>query len=169
MAKLTSYHFKGGQLFYAKTGASVPAKTSSNLTVDLAKKSVYKDGLKVGTLRQKTLSKKASATIERNIKRRPRVPAVDMDAVRGKVQGEPKGLGSGTAGIKVDFEEQGVINFGKAVDELIRMGRLEGGEGTALKGAYKVGSKATRTSLWDDVHAMFDEYGYSYETVGWTD
>ena len=58
MANFTSYHLKGGQLFYAKTGASVPDKYASNLTVDLAKKTVYKDGRKVGALRQKTIGKK---------------------------------------------------------------------------------------------------------------
>ena len=42
MAKSTSYHLKGGQLFYAKTGAAVPAKHAAKLTVDLAKKTVKK-------------------------------------------------------------------------------------------------------------------------------
>ena len=169
MAKFTSYHLKGGQLFYAKTGKAVPEKHASKLTVDLAKKTVYKDGRKVGSLRQKTIGKKATATIERNVKRRPRVPAVNMDAVRGKVQGGPKGLGSGTVEIKLDREAQGVINFGKAGDELTRLGRLDTGEAQAMKDVYKVGSNATRTALWDEVHSMFSEYGYTYETAGWTD
>lgn len=165
MAKFTSYHLKGGQLFYAKTGASVPEKRASTLTVDLAKKTVYKDGRKVGTLRQKTLSKKSSATIDRNLKRRPRVPAVDVDAIRSKL----KGLDSATAEIKVDLVAQEVINFNKAVDELTRLGRLQPGDVQAMKDVYKFGSKIVRTALWDEVHGMFDEYGYTYETVGWTD
>ena len=169
MAKFTSYHLKGGQLFYAKTGSSVPEKHASKLTVDLAKKTVYKDGRKVGSLRQKTVSKKATATIERNAKRRPRVPAVDMDAVRGKVQGRPKGLGSGGPEIKLDREVQGVINFGKAVDELTRLGALSTDDAQSMKNVYKVGSTEIRTALWDEVHSMFSEYGYQYETVGWTD
>ena len=168
MAKFTSYHLKGGQLFYAKTGKAVPEKRASNLTVDLVKKTVYKDGRKVGTLRQKTLSKKSSATIERNIKRRPRVPAVDMDAVREGGSGGKTTLPPG-AEIKVDLVTQEVINFNKAVDELARLGGLDKAQADAMKDVYKVASKSTRTALWDEVHGMFDEYGYDYKTIGWGD
>ena len=168
MAKFTSYHLKGGQLFYAKTGKAVPEKHASKLTVDLTKKTVYKDGRKVGTLRQKTIGKKATATIERNVKRRLRVPTVNMDAVRGRVKGGKPTLPTEGVKIKIDREAQGVINFGKAVDELTRLGRLDTGEAQAMKDVYKVGSNATRVALWDEVHAMFNEYGYQYETVGWT-
>lgn len=165
MAKFTSYHIKGGQLFYAKTGKAVPEKHASKLTVDLAKKTVYKDGRKVGTLRQKTIGKKATETIIKNQKRRPRVPTVDMDAVReGGKSTPPSGVK-----IKLDREAQGVINFGKAVDELTRLGRLDTADAQAMKDVYKVGSNATRGALWDEVHAMFNEYGYQYETTGWTD
>lgn len=169
MAKFTSYHLKGGQLFYSKTGKAVPEKYASKLTVDLAKKSVYKDGRKVGTLRQKTISKKATATIEHNKKRRPRVPAVNMDAIR---QGDKEGKSTSPQGgvkIKLDREAQGVINFSKAVDELTRLGRLDTTEAQSMKNVYKVGSTDIRTALWDEVHSMFDEYGYHYESVGWTD
>ena len=166
MAKFTSYYLKGGQLFYAKTGAAVPQKRASTLTVDLAKRTVYKDGRKVGTLKQKTISKRTSATIEHNKKRRPRVPAVDMDALR---KGGKPTLPPGGPKIKLDREAQGVINFSKAVDELTRLGRLDTTEAQAMKDVYKVGSSATRTALWDEVHSMFDEYGYHYESVGWTD
>ena len=169
MAKFTSYHLKGGQLYYSKTGTSVPEKHAAKLTVDLAKKTVYKDGRKVGTLRQKTISKKATATIERNVKRRSRVPAVDMDAVRGRVKGDKPTLPTEGVKIKLDREAQGVINFGKAIDELARLGRLDTAEAQAMKDVYKVGSDATRGALWDEVHSMFNEYGYAYETVGWTD
>lgn len=169
MAKFTSYHVKGGQLFYAKTGKAVPEKHAAKLTVDLAKKTVYKDGRKVGSLRQKTIGKKATATIERNVKRRPRVPAVDMDAVRGGVKGGKPTLPTGGAKIKIDREAHGVSNFGKAVDELTRLGRLDTTEVQAMKDVYKVGSNATRTALWDEVHSMFNEYGYQYETAGWTE
>ena len=167
MAKFTSYHLKGGQLFYAKTGAAVPEKYASKLTVDLAKKTVYKDGRKAGTLRQKTISKKASTTINRNIKRRPRVPAVDMGAVRAGTGKGPKGLGSGTVEIKIDRDEQGIINFNKAVDELVRLGALDTAGGNAMKDVYRISSKETRYVLWDEVHALFEKYGYQYETVGW--
>ena len=165
MAKFTSYHLKGGQLFYAKTGKAVPEKHAAKLTVDLAKKTVYKDGRKVGSLRQKTISKKATASIERNVKRRPRVPTVDMDAVRKG--GKPTPPTEGVK-IKLDREAQGIINFGKAVDELTRIGRLDTTEAQAMKDVYKVGSDATRTALWDEVHSMFNEYGYIYESIGWT-
>ena len=169
MAKFTSYHLKGGQLFYAKTGKAVPEKHAAKLTVDLAKKTVYKDGRKVGTLRQKTVSKKATDTIERNAKRRPRVPAVDMDAVRGRVKGGKPTLPTEGVKIKLDREAQGEINFGKAVDELTRLGALSTADAQSMKNVYKVGSTEIRTALWDEVHAMFNEYGYTYETVGWTD
>ena len=169
MAKFTSYHLKGGQLFYAKTGKAVPEKHAAKLTVDLAKKTVYKDGRKVGSLRQKTISKKATASIERNLKRRPRVPTVDMDAARGMVKGGKPTLPTGGVKIKLDREAQGIINFGKAVDELTSLGRLDTTEAQAMKDVYKVGSNATRVALWDEVHSMFEEYGYQYETEGWTD
>lgn len=166
MAKFTSYHLKGGQLFYAKTGKAVPEKHASKLTVDLAKKTVYKDGRKVGTLRQKTIGKKATKTIAKNQKRRARVATVDMDAVR---KGGKPTLPTEGVKIKLDRDAQGVINFGKAVDELTRLGRLDTADAQAMKDVYKVGSNATRGALWDEVHAMFNEYGYTYETVGWTD
>jgi len=167
MAKFASYHLKGGQLFYAKSGTSVPEKYASKLTVDLAKKTVYKDGRKVGTLRQKTLSKKVSSSINRNVKRRPRVPAVDMDALRrgGKPTLPPAGGGK----IKIDRDVQGAINFGKAVNELVHLGALDKAQAEAMKSVYELSSNEGRTALWDEVHAMFDEYGYQYETMGWTD
>lgn len=166
MAKFTSYHLKGGQLFYSKTGKAVPEKHASKLTVDLAKKTVYKDGRKVGTLRQKTISKKATATIIRNIKRRPRVPAVNMDAVRNG--GKPTSP-TGGAKIKIDRVTQGMINFRKAVDELVRMGALDSAKAETMKDYYGVASKETQYAMWDEAHAMYDEYGYQYETVGWTE
>ena len=167
MAKFASYHLKGGQLFYAKSGASVPEKYASKLTVDLTKKTVYKDGRKVGTLKQKTLPKKATSTINRNIKRRPRVPAVDMDALRKG--GKPTLPPTGGVKIKIDRDAQGAINFGKAVNELVRLGALDRPQAEAMKLVYEMSSKEGRTALWDEVHAMFDEYGYEYESIGWTD
>ena len=166
MAKFTSYHLRHGQIFYAKTGKAVPEKHASKLTVDLAKKTVYKDGRKVGTLRQKTLGKRATASIERNMKRRPRVPSVDMDAARKWVQGKPKGLGSGVV-TKLDRETQGMVNFGRAVRGLVQLGRMTMAEANAMIEVYKVSGSATRTALWDEVHAMYDEYGYVYKTAGW--
>lgn len=164
MAKFTSYHIKGGQLFYAKTGKAVPVNHASKLTVDLAKKTVYKDGRKVGTLRQKTISKKATKTIVKNLKRRSRVATVNMDAVRGG-----RGFVPLTDGVKIklDRDAQGIINFRKAVDELVRMGALDSGEGNTMKKYYEIANKETQYAMWDEVHAMYDEYGYQYETTGW--
>ena len=163
MAKPTSYHLKGGQLFYAKTGSAVPAKHASTLTVDLAKKTVYKDGRKVGTLRQKTIGKKATKTIAKNLMRRPRVATVDMDAVRAGVKAD-----TGKITVQsVDRDAQSIINFGKAVDELVRLGGLDATEGKTMKDMYKMAGKDTRHVLWDEVHARFEEYGYQYETIGW--
>ena len=163
MAKFTSYHLKGGQIFYAKTGAAVPEKYASKLTVDLAKGTVYKAGRKVGVLRQKTISKKSLATIQRNIKRRPRIPTVSKGG---------RGGGGGAVGgvkIKYDKDTQSMINFGKSVDELVRMGHLSPADAAIFKDAFRVGNDATRYVLWDQVHAMYNEMGYDYKTVGWVD
>ena len=163
MAKFTSYHLKGGQIFYAKTGAAVPEKYASKLTVDLAKGTVYKAGRKVGVLRQKTISKKSLATIQRNIKRRPRIPTVSKGG---------RGGGGGAVGgvkIKYDKDTQTMINFNKAVDELVRMGHLSSADAVTFKDMFKVGTDATRYVLWDQIHAMYNEMGYDYKTVGWVD
>ena len=165
MAKFTSYHLKGGQLYYSKTGKAVPEKHASKLTVDLAKKTVYKDGRKVGTLRQKTISKKATKTINKNLKRRARVQTVNMDAIR-KVGSTPPTDG---VKIKINREAQGIINFSKAVDELVRLGALEPVAGRTMKDFYKIASKETQYVMWDDIHMLFEEYGYQYETIGWTE
>ena len=164
MAKFTSYHLKGGQLFYAKTGSAVSAQHASKLTVDLAKKTVYKDGRKVGTLRQKTIGKKATKTIVKNLKRRSRVATVDMDAVRAGVKADTVKT---TVQSVIDRDAQSVINFNKAVDELVRLGGLDATEGRTMKDFYKMANKDTRYVLWDEVHARFAEYGYQYETIGW--
>ena len=168
MAKFTSYHLKGGQIFYAKTGAAVPEKYASKLTVDLAKGTVYKAGRKVGVLRQKTVSKKSLATIQRNLKRRPRVPTVSKGG-RGGGGGAGEGPGIGGPKIKLDKDTQSIINFNKAVDELVHMGRLSVADAAVFKDAYKLGTDATRYVLWDQIHAMYEEFGYDYKTVGWID
>ena len=164
MAKFTSYHIKGGQLFYAKTGKAVPEKHASKLTVDLAKKTVYKDGRKVGTLRQKTIGKKATETIAKNLTRRPRAVTVDMDAVRAGVKAD---MGKITVQTAIDRDAQSVNNFNKAVDELVRLGGLDATEGKTMKDFYKMAGKDTQYAMWDEVHAMYEEYGYQYESIGW--
>ena len=164
MAKFTSYHLKGGQLFYAKTGSAVSAKHASKLTVDLAKKTVYKDGRKVGTLRQKTIGGKATKTIAKNLMRRARVATVDMDAVRAGVKADTVKI---TVQSVIDRDAQSVINFNKAVDELVRLRGFNATEGKTMKDMYKMVGKDTRYVLWDEVHARFEEFGYQYETIGW--
>ena len=166
MAKFTSYHLKGGQIFYAKTGAAVPEKYASKLTVDLAKGTVYKAGRKVGVLRQKTISKTSLKTIQRNIKRRPRIPTVPKG---GRGGGANEGPSVGGPKIKYDKDTQSMLNINKATDELVRMGRLSLADATTFKDAYRVGNDATRYVLWDQVHEMYNEYGYDYRTVGWID
>ena len=166
MAKFTSYHLKGGQLFYAKTGSAVSAKHASKLTVDLAKKTVYKDGRKVGTLRQKTISKKATKTIAKNTMRRPRVTTVNMDAVRAGVKADTVKI---TVQFVIDRDAQSVINFNKAVDELVRLGGLDAIEGKTMKDYYRMAAKDTQYVMWDEVHARYEEYGYQYETIGWAE
>ncbi len=166
MAKFTSYHLKGGQIFYAKTGAAVPEKYASKLTVDLAKGTVYKAGRKVGVLRQKTISKKSLATIQRNIKRRPRIPTVPKG---GRGSGASEGPSVGGPKIKYDKDTQSMLNFNKAVDELVRMGHLSPADAVIFKDAFGVGNDATRYVLWDQIHAMYNEMGYDYKTVGWVD
>ena len=166
MAKYTSYHLKGGQLYYAKSGAAVSAKHASKLTVDLAKKTVYKDGRKVGTLRQKTISKKATKTIAKNQMRRPRVATVNMDAIRAGVKAD---TGKITVQSVIDREAQSIMNFNKAVDELVRLGGLDPAEGKTMKDFYRMAGKDTQYVMWDEVHARFEEYGYQYETLGWAE
>ena len=164
MAKYTSYHLKGGQLFYSKTGKAVPAKHASKLTVDLVKKTVYRDGRKVGTLRQKTIGKKATKTIAKNLMRRARVATVDMDAVRATVKADTAKI---TVQSVIDRDAQSLINFNEAVDDLVRLGGLDAEEGKTMKDFYKMAGKDTRYVLWDEVHARYEEYGYQYETIGW--
>ena len=164
MAKSTSYHLKGGQLFYAKTGSAVSAQHASKLSVDLAKKTVYKDGRKVGTLRQKTIGGKATKTIAKNLMRRARVATVDMDAVRAGVKADTVKI---TVQSVIDRDAQSVINFNKAVDELVRLRGFNATEGKTMKDMYKMVGKDTRYVLWDEVHARFEEFGYQYETIGW--
>ena len=166
MARTTSYHLKGGQLYYAKSGAAVPSKHVLKLTVDLAKKTVYKDGRKVGTLRQKTIGKKATKTIAKNLMRRPRVATVDMDAVHAGVKTVQSVIDRGA---QIDRDAQSVINFNKAVDELIRLGGLDPAEGKTMKDYYRMAGKDTQYVMWDEVHARYEEYGYQYETTGWAE
>ena len=66
MSKFTSFHLRSGQLFYAKTGAPVPEKMIGRMEV--RGKTVYRDGRKVGSLKQKTITKKVKSRINKNIK-----------------------------------------------------------------------------------------------------
>jgi hypothetical protein len=89
-----------------------------------------------------------------------------MDAAR---KGRPSLPPTGGVKIKIDSDAQGLINFGKAVKELVRLGALDRHLADAMKLVYEMSSKEGQTALWDEVHPKFEEYGYHYRTAGWTD
>ena len=161
MAKYTSYHMMGGQLYYAKTGKAVPQKYADKLRVDIGKGTVYKDGRKVGQLKQKTISKKALATLKRNAKRTKRV-----GKVRGPIGGA--GGGGGYEPDKVSREMQSAINFRSACVELINLKAITQKEYMDLVAEYVTADEARRAELWAYVHSRFEEYGFEYETLGWS-
>lgn len=160
MAKYTSYHMMGGQLYYAKTGKAVPQKYADKLRVDIGKRTVYKDGRKVGQLRQKNLTKKTLSTLKRNAKRTKRVAKVR----------EPGGGvgGGGYEPDKVSREMQNAINFRSACAELVNLKAITQNEFMNLVAEYVTADKARQTELWALVHSLFDEYGFEYKSLGWS-
>lgn len=167
MAKYTSYHLMGGQLYYSKTGRAVPLKHVNNLRVDIAKGTVYKDGRKVGTIKQKNLSKKALTTLKKNAKRTKRVKLI-----RG---GQPKGAGYGGSGSpsgpqeKVSREMQNAMNFRSACAELLHLKAITQSEYMALVAEYVTSDEARQAELWRYVHSRFEEYGFEYKSIGWSE
>lgn len=163
MAKYTSYHMMGGQLYYSKTGKAVPQKYADKLRVDIGKGTVYKDGRKVGQLKQKTITKKALDTLKRNAKRRKRV---------GKVRGPIGGAGGeGRGGYepgKVSREMQSAINFRSACAELVNLKAITHEEYMALVAEYVTADGPQQAELWAYVHSKFEEYGFEYESLGWS-
>ena len=162
MVKYTSYHMMGGQLYYSKTGRAVPIKHVDKLRVDIGKGTVYKDGRKVGTLKQKNLSKSALATLKRNAKRTKRVAKV----VRPSGRSGSKNLGYEPEG-KPSREMQNAINFRSACTELVNLKALTHQEYIDLVTEYLSADEARQAELWAYVHSLFDEYGIEYKSLGW--
>ena len=161
MVKYTSYHMMGGQLYYAKTGKAVPQKYADKLRVDIGKRTVYKDGRKVGQLRQKNLTKKALSTLKRNAKRTKRVSKVSRPSGRTK----PENLGYEPR--KASREMQNAINFRSACIELVNLKAITNSEYMDLVAEYVTADEARQAELWAYVHSRFDEYGIEYKTLGW--
>jgi hypothetical protein len=162
MAKYTSYHLMGGQIYYAKTGKAVPLKHADKLRVDIGKGTVYKDGRKVGQLKQKTITKNALATLKRNAKRTKRV---------GKVRGPGGGVGGGGGSEpkeKITREMQSAMNFRSACVELVTLKAITQNEYMDLVAEYVTADEVRRAELWAYVHSRFEEYGFEYETLGWS-
>lgn len=162
MAKYTSYHLMGGQLYYSKTGRAVPIKHVDKLRVDIGKGTVYKDGRKVGTLKQKNLSKSALTTLKRNAKRTKRVAKV----IRPSGRTRSKNLGYEPEG-KPSREMQNAINFRSACIELVNLKAITRQEYIDLVTEYLTADEARQVELWAYVHSRFDEYGIEYKTLGW--
>ena len=164
MAKFTSFHLRSGQLFYSKTGAAVPEKLIGRMEV--RGKTVYRDGRKVGTLRQKTISKKARANISKNLKRgrsrvrikrpRSRLPTGDDGAIISGPALPPKG--------PIE-QQQDVINFRKALDYLVDLKIIHDSDARALYSRYINGDSVERSFLWEYVHSLFNEEGFYYESA----
>lgn len=161
MAKYTSYHLMGGQLYYSKTGKAVPLKHVDKLRVDLGKGTVYKDGRKVGTLKQKNLSKSALTTLKRNAKRTKRVAKVLRPSGRAK----PKDLGYEPG--KPSREMQNAMNFRSACIELVNLKAITQDEYMRLVTEYLTADEARQAELWAYVHSRFNEYGFEYKSLGW--
>ena len=161
MAKYTSYHLMGGQLYYSKTGKAVPLKHVDKLRVDIGKGTVYKDGRKVGTLKQKNLSKSALTTLKRNAKRTKRVAKVLRPSGRTK----PKDLGYELG--KPSREMQNAMNFRSACIELVNLKAITQDEYMRLVTEYVTADEARQAELWAYVHSRFNEYGFEYKSLGW--
>ena len=161
MAKYTSYHLMGGQLYYSKTGKAVPLKHVDKLRVDIGKGTVYKDGRKVGTLKQKNLSKSALTTLKRNAKRTKRVAKVLRPSGRTK----PKDLGYELG--KPSREMQNAMNFRSACIELVNLKAITQDEYMRLVSEYLTADEARQAELWAYVHSRFNEYGFEYKSLGW--
>ena len=160
MAKYTSYHLMGGQLYYSKTGKAVPLKHVDKLRVDIGKGTVYKDGRKVGTLKQKNLSKKALTTLKRNAKRTKRVAKVLRPSGRTK----PENLGYEPG--KPSREMQNAMNFRSACIELVNLKAITQDEYMRLVSEYLTADEARQAELWAYVHSRFNEYGFEYRSLG---
>ena len=161
MAKYTSYHLMGGQLYYSKTGKSVPLKHVDKLRVDIGKGTVYKDGRKVGTLKQKNLSKSALATLKRNAKRTKRVAKV----LRPSGRTGSKNLGYEPG--KPSREMQNATNFRAACIELVNLNAINQDEYMRLVSEYVTADEARQAELWAYVHSRFNEYGFEFKSLGW--
>lgn len=169
MAKMVSYNFAQGQLFYSKTGRRVPDKYQKALVVDITKKGVYKNGRKVGSLKQKNLTKKAIATRTRSLKKvqKNMVKGVYIPRVKTTthfITGSPI-AGAGLLSEEVFAEKadiQSVINFELAISGLIDLKIMTESEGREWVIGYEQATKEARAKMWDEIRAMFKDVGIEY-------
>ena len=164
MAKFTSFHLRAGQLFYSKTGSAVPEKMIGRMEV--RGKTVYRDGRKVGTLRQKTISKKAKANISKNLKRGRSRVRIKRPRSRPPTGGDDISIPSGPALPKGPIEQQqDVINFSNALDYLVDLKIIHDSDAQALYSRYINGDASERSFLWEYIHSLFNEEGFYYESA----
>ncbi len=165
MSKFTSFHMRSGQLFYAKTGGAVPEKMIGRMEV--RGKTVYRDGRKVGNLKQKTITKKVKSRIIKNTK--PGRSRVKIKRPRSRGLTPPGGpqppRSPPTPPAPPMEDDQSTINFENALEYLIDLKVLQPADADALLQRYKKGDHAERSFLWSYVHSMFDEVGFIYESV----
>ena len=169
MAKMVSYNFAQGQLFYSKTGRRVPDKYQKALVVDITKKGVYKNGRKVGSLKQKNLTKKAVATRTRSLKKikKNMIKGVYVSRVKTTthfIAGSPI-AGAGLLSEEVFAEKadiQSVINFELAISGLIDLKIMTESEGREWVIGYEQATKAARAEMWVEIRAMYNDVGVEY-------
>lgn len=164
MSKFTSFHLRSGQLFYAKTGRAVPEQMIGRMEV--RGKTVYRDGRKVGNLRQKGITKKVKTRINKDIKSgRSRVKIKRPRSRELTPPGGPAPPSPPRPPAPPMDDDQSTINFENALEYLVDLKVLQLGDADALLQRYKKGDHAERSFLWSYVHSMFDEVGFIYESV----
>lgn len=172
MSKFTSFHLRSGQLFYSKTGRAVPSDVLARMHVG-KKGVVYRDGRKVGNLRQKTISDASLTKIKTNIKTGgPRVKKVKSGGVITLQGIDLNDRGTWSRYDRIDpsavFYEsrasvQSIVNFESAVDELVTLGVLTTEDGNKWVNEYVKASNPQRSEMWRMVHQYYGEEGYVYE------
>lgn len=163
MSRFTSFHLRSGQLFYSKTGAAVPEKLIGRMEV--RGKTVYRDGRKVGTLKQKTISKRAKTNISKNLKRGRSRVRINRPRSRPPTGGDGAIIPSPTLPKGPIEQQQDAVNFRKALDYLVDLKIIHDSDAQALNSRYINGDPSERSFLWDYVHSLFDEEGFYYESA----
>ena len=148
----TSYHLRKGQLFYAKTGRAIPESMAGRMTI--RGKTVYRDGRRVGQLRQKGISDKISKRIDKNLK--VGGARIARDTPRSGEEMKDYEIA------KDERDRVSVENFKSAVQYLIDIKALTPNDADEIIRLYINGDDATRSYYWNYVRSLFDEMGFEY-------